>query len=316
MKIFTNLDLTDTHRKRLRSIAGRHDIYFADPEASGDGAESAFLESEVAFGSCPPEWLSKAHRLRWLQLDSVGFDRYLHLDWSGALQHITCTNLHGFFAEAVSESVLAGILALYRGIDECARLRLRRLWKKLEIRPRLRLLSDARALLVGYGSIGKRLSFLVGAFGCHVAVYDQARLAGALSTPRELDRALPGIDLVCCALPDTPGTRNLFDRRRIGLLKPGAILVNVGRGTLLDEEALADALESGRLGGAVLDVTREEPLPPDSRLWACPNVILTQHTAGGFSEEVDGKITFFERNLERYLRNEPLESAVDFARGY
>jgi phosphoglycerate dehydrogenase-like enzyme len=108
----------------------------------------------------------------------------------------------------------------------------------------------------------------------------------------------------------------LFDRTLIAGMKRSALLANFGRGSLLDEDALADALEAGELGGAVIDVTREEPLPPGHRFWRCPNMILTQHTAGGTANEIDLKIEFFLANLERYRRGEALEGLVDPARGY
>ncbi len=140
--------------------------------------------------------------------------------------------------------------------------------------------------------------------------------AGVNMAIEALDRAIASADVVVGAAPDTPETRDVFNRRRIGLIRPDAILVNVGRGSLVDEEALAVALHAGRIGGAVLDVTREEPLSPDHALWSCPNLILTQHTGGGTADEIDRKIEWFAENLARYRRGEPLRGVVDLSRGY
>ena len=126
----------------------------------------------------------------------------------------------------------------------------------------------------------------------------------------DLDELLPHADSVVITLPLTAETRGLFDRRRIGLMKPGAILVNIGRGPVVDEDALVDALRSGRLRGAALDVFATEPLPADSPLWELDNVILSPHTAAQSTRENERIVELFADNLRRYLAGEELRSRI------
>ena len=177
------------------------------------------------------------------------------------------------------------------------------------------MLTGVHVLLAGYGSIGRRLAELLAPFGCRLTRYDLSANAD-LSTPEQLDSVLPDVDVIVVALPQSSKTNNLFDARRLALLKATAVFINVGRGTVVEEAALVDSLTSRRLGGAVLDVTLEEPLPEDHPLWDCPNTILTQHTAGGTVDEIDRKIDVFADNLGRYRAGEPLVGVVDWERGY
>ena len=137
-----------------------------------------------------------------------------------------------------------------------------------------------------------------------------------LHTVAELDRYLPDSDIVSVSLPETPDTNNLFDEPRFGRCKEGSIFVNVGRGSVVEEMALIENLRSGHLRGAIIDVTKEEPLPAEHPLWDAPNTIVTQHTAGGFKEELDEKISLFEGNLNCYKNGEPLKNVIDWGRGY
>ncbi len=135
---------------------------------------------------------------------------------------------------------------------------------------------------------------------------------------RDLDALLPQADIVAVTLPGTEATRNLLDRRRIGLMKPGAILLNTGRGCIVDTEALCDALECGALGGAGLDVVQPEPLPAGHRLWRIPTAVVTPHISGGWhlKETHTRVVNIFAENLKRFLAGEPLKNQVDFATGY
>jgi phosphoglycerate dehydrogenase-like enzyme len=314
MKLYVELSLNDAEGNRLKRIASRDEIWFARPEKLTAADETAFSEAEVAFGNCSPRWLETAQKLRWIQLPSVGIDDYRSLDWDVLGRRVTCTNLRGMFAEPVAETCLAGILALYRGLDRLVTLQAHRSWQKLELRTRLKLLQGADVVMVGAGTIARRLTELLEPFGCRVTSF--GRTSGDVHTLEELDEVLARADVVCSMLPDTEATRNLFDAARFALLKEGAVFVNVGRGSVVDETALVEALRSRRLSGAIIDVTRQEPLLQDHPLWTCSNAILTQHTAGGSNEENNRAITFFEENLARYRRGEPLLNVVDWQKGY
>ena len=304
MQIFVALGLDARQLARLRELAPGDVLHLGAADATPPPELAA---CEVVFGNLPATWLPAARALRWMQLESVGFGEYLG---SAKAAKITLTNLAGFFGEPVAETALAGILAHYRGINRLVRLRAAQDWQGGPLRAELRTLAGARVVIFGQGAIGRRLAELLAPFGCPVTGFGRDWSAEAL------DRALAGADVFVGAAPDTPGSRDVLDRRRLGLLPAHALVVNVGRGSLIDEAALADALETGRLGGAVLDVTREEPLPPRDRLWTCPNLILTQHSGGGTGEEIERKIDWFAANLARYRRGEPLAGVVDLGRGY
>lgn len=180
----------------------------------------------------------------------------------------------------------------------------------------MRLLHGRRVIILGHGSIGRKLRRLIEAFDCRVLSYARTANDAELRTPAELDRALPHADIVACCLPDTPETRGFFGGTRLASLPPHAVFVNIGRGSLVDESALVEALLAHRIGGAVLDVTAQEPLPADHALWTCPNTLLMQHTGGGYDGELLDKARAFLANFAAFQNGEPLVNVVDLARGY
>ena len=310
MNIFLCLSLTDVQRARLGQALPDDDIsYFPDPE-EGAGARDAFTASEVVFGNPPAHWLNDDRLPSWIQLESVGFGEYLGVGQAAHPQFPRVTNLAGFFTEPVAQSILAGVLAHYRGLDRLQALQHTGKWVGEELRPQLRLLANAEVVMIGKGHINNRVAQLLSPFGCLITQF------GRDFVEADLDSALRNSDVVICCAPHTPESQGLFDSPRFALLKPQALFLNFGRGSLIDEDALADALASGRLSGAVIDVTADEPLPPGHRFWTTPHLTLTQHTAGGFGNEVDGKIDLFLTNLAHYRGNEPLRNLVDFTRGY
>lgn len=299
--------LRSAQHARLEAAAGKSVEVI---QVSPDDPEPP--EVDVLFGQVPPKWLVARSRLRWVQLESVGFDDYLDSQRSG----VVLTNLHGLFAIPVAESAIAGVLSVFRGIDRLAMSQADRSWQKIAIRPTLRSLKGASILLVGYGSIARAIADRLSGFGCDISSYARSHPDADFHDLSDLDRALADAEVVIVTLPATPQTRGMFDAVRLGKLDKRAVLVNVGRADVLDEPALIDRLEKGLLGGAVLDVTQREPLPDDDPLWATPNVLLTQHTAGGNHNELDLKLDFFLENLRRFKRGERLESVVDLGKGY
>ena len=308
--IFVCLELDSEQKARVQRAAGDGRVRYQNCENSSGTPSPDFLRSEVVFGNPPPEWLPEADALKWLQLTSTGINEYLELDWALLAKRMTVTNLAGFFAEPVAESCLAGILALLRGIDRLVRLQEKRGWIGEPIRAELRILADTNVVLFGFGSINSRLAELLAPFRCNIT------RIGRDWTGKTLDEALEDADVVACAAPETPRTRNVFNRHRIGNMPSHAVFANFGRGSLVDEDALVEALCNNRLGGAVIDVTNEEPLSPEDRLWRCPNLVLTQHSGGGSTDEIDRKIEAFTSNLGRYRSGLTLDGVVDFSKGY
>lgn len=294
--------LAGEQQARLQQGARDWDVRFQDPAEPSD--------CPVIFGNPEPEIVTANPALRWMQLESVGFGEYADLDLSRSDGVVQVSNLAGFFADPVAETALAGILALGRGIDRLAVLQQQAEWVGDPLREDLRLLKGASVLLFGYGAINRRVAELLAPFGCRIEHLTSGWTADAL------DAAIAEADILIATAPDTPKTRGLFDQVRLACIKPGAIFCNFGRGSLVDEAALAEALKAGQLGGAIIDVTEDEPLPTDHAFWRCPNTIVTQHSAGGTADELDHKIDVFLANLARYRTGEPLVGLIDFAKGY
>lgn len=314
MKIYVALPLPDSDRQFLLSLTAGDQVWFGHPIQANETDRRAFLEAEIALGDFPQDLLASTTRLRWLQLSSAGVDHLRHLDWVQVAGRVTCTNMRGVFAEPMVETVLGGLLALLRGLDQFVLLKPQCDWQKPHLHPRLKRLDGAHVLLLGGGSVNARLRTVLEAFACTFTTY--GRTSGDIHSLAELDAALPHADIVCAALPETPETINLINADRLARFKPGALFVNVGRGSLVVESALLAALESEHLGGALLDVTRHEPLPAEDPLWRAPRTLLTQHTCAGSDRVFRDIINFFDRNLTRYRAGQPLENIVDWARGY
>lgn len=314
MKIYAEVPVQAAEIAELKRVTGEDEFWIADPATRTEADRHAFLHAEVVFGTFPADLLEAATCLRWIQFLSVGIESHRSIDWSKLERRVMCTNLRGVYADPMAQTALAGILALHRGIDKLVGFQARCDWQKAHLHPRVRVLHGAHVLLLGAGSVNRRLRELLLPFGCTFAAF--ARSSGDIHTLAALDAVLPHADLVCAALPDTPATRGLLDAARIARMKADAIFVNVGRGSLVDEIALVAALRAGKLYGAVLDVTQHEPLSPDDPLWACPRTILTQHTAAGSPRLVLDAIAFFGTNLERYRAGKHLLNLINWSIGY
>jgi phosphoglycerate dehydrogenase-like enzyme len=314
VKIYAAFPIPESDRPALASLAKHDDIWFAHPTTPTAEDRNAFLEAEVVLGAFPADLLTQARKLRWIQFTSVGLDGVRNLDWGAVAGRVTCTNIRGILAEPMAQTVLGGLLVLLRGIDQFVRLQGARDWQKPYYHPRLKYLDSAHVLLLGAGSVNARLRELLSQFHCTFTEY--GRTSGDIHTAAELDDALPAADIICAALPETPETINLLDAARIARFKPGLLFANVGRGSLVDEPALIAALKAAKIGGAVLDVTRREPLPPDDPLWDCPRTILTQHTCAGSDRVFRDTIQFFGQNLARYRAGQPLQNVIDWSKGY
>lgn len=309
-RVYCNLPLTASQERRLLDAVGDGSLRLFREDAPESRAKGVFDNCGIVFGNPPASWVAASPSLQWVQLESVGFGDYAALDWATLGRRVRVTNLAGFFAEPVAESILAGLLGIYRGIDRLACLKERRDWQGDALRPGLRTLDGASVVLFGRGAINCRVAELLAPFRCHLTVF------GRDWDHRSLDAALAAADVVISTVPDTLETRNVFDRTRLGKLKSDALFANFGRGSVVDDDALADLLDGGALAGAVIDVTRDEPLPSRHRFWTTRNMILTQHSGGGTSDEIDRKIDVFLDNLARHRRGEPLRGLVDFSRGY
>lgn len=227
------------------------------------------------------------------------------------------TNSRGVQAPAIGEHILAVVLGWRRRLHVARSRQQAGTWAQEELSSALQEppLGATRVLIVGMGSIGSEAARLLRAVGMHVEGIGRTARHGVHAADR-LPHLLPEADVVVITAPHTPETNRLFDRDMLARLKPGSLLVNVGRGRIVDETALVEALREGTPGGAALDVFEREPLNPASPLWQMENVVLTPHVSGFGDWFWEGLVELFARNFERWRRGEPLENVVDKRRGY
>jgi phosphoglycerate dehydrogenase-like enzyme len=311
MKIFVYTALKEAARDYLRQqLPAEADVTF-NADLPTDQARAAFQSAEVVLGNPPAAWLTDGPlpALTFWQIDSAGFDRY-----KGVQLAVPVANMGDFFAWACAETMVAGLLALYRRLPELVLLQAKQQWVGAEVRGRQGLLRDKRVVILGAGTIGQAVREQLSGFGCAVQFLARRDPQAQLYTKEELAAALPETDVVVNCLPGSAD--GFFSAELVAAMRPDAIYASVGRGNTTDEPALIAALQAGRLGGAVLDVTATEPIPAGHPLWTLPNVLLTQHTGGGQPREAEGKIDQFVRNLVRLRAGQPLENPVELAEGY
>lgn len=286
-------------------------------------SEAALAEDigrhEVIFGHPAPGLLQQAGSLRWLCSDFAGVEKYLPEEvWPRP--DCLLSNASGAYGPAISEHIVMVLLMLLRRMPEYQAAMSRREWPYFAP---IRSITGSHAVLLGTGDIGSNTARRLKALGARVTGVCRSGKAKESAFDRvlpltDLESVLPEADMLILALPATAETAGILSRERIALLPETAFVVNVGRGAAIDQEALVEALQSGRLAGAALDVMTPEPLPEGHPLWDCPNTILTPHVSGNMSLGLtcDLDVEMFCRDLARYANGEPLEHLVDRARGY
>lgn len=260
----------------------------------------------------PRHLLTAAPRLRWVQSMGAGVDDLAQAPELPA--DVVLTRIVDQFGGYIAEYVFAELLARERRLGHARRLQAQRRWEHFTVGT----LAGKTMGVAGLGSIGVEVVQRARAFRMRVHGLSRSGSRSPLVdrhfTPNEWPEFVRGLDVLVLTLPLTPETERAVNERVLAAMKPFAILVNVGRGRLVDEGALVAALRAGRIGGAVLDVFEREPLDGESPLWGMPNVVVTPHVSG--PSTVAGVGQFFLENLQRYLRGEALIGTVDRARGY
>ncbi|MBN1857652.1 D-2-hydroxyacid dehydrogenase [Candidatus Bipolaricaulota bacterium] len=282
--------------------------------SSVDDVERAIGSAEIVLGSItfPAEILRRGERLRWIQVTGAGVDRFL----AGAdlPDDVVLTRADVGFGDQIAEYVFGHLLARTQRVIELQEDQVGHMWM-----PRtLRWLKGKTMAIAGTGSIGRAVAHR--ARGMRMRVTGYARTTSKLPEfehiygPQELRDFLREADVLIITLPLTTETRGLIGTEALATMKPDAVLVNVARGAIVDEQALVASLQKEAIGGAILDVFETEPLPPDHILWELPNVTITPHHAGlNIPEQIS---SFFLENLRRYEDGEPLQGVVDRQRGY
>jgi phosphoglycerate dehydrogenase-like enzyme len=294
-----------------------------DSPADREGVDALLPEADVVLGPGVRERnFARARRLRWIHTPSAGVD---HLLFPALVEsEVTLTNSRGVHDDTMAEHTIAVMLAFARKLHLARDAQHARRWSQQPLwreSPAFEFLAGSTIAIVGFGSIGRAIAARARALGQTVLAV--RRHAGGepgpaheVHGPAALDDVLGRADWVVLVLPQTSETRGLLSRERLARLRPGARLVNLGRGSLVDEDALIEALRDGRLAGAALDVTATEPLPPESPLWEMPQVILTPHVSGLGPRYWHRALQPFADNLARFLAGEPLQFVVDKRAGY
>ena len=316
---FAMWNIPAEHVSRLRREFPRHTFL----HATGDVQSQALIpEADIAFSSqIGREQLAVARRLHWIHSPSAGVGSMLYREMVDS--EVQITNSRGLAADTMAEHILAVTLALFRQLPLALARQAERVWAQDEISARgNRLLTGARVLMIGAGAIGAATARRMALLGAIVTGI-RRRPSGPplegfarLTTPTDLTKELSAADVIVVAAPHTAETRGMIAGPQFRAMQRHAVLVNVSRGRLVDEQALATALASETIGGAALDVFEQEPLPQSSALWMAPNVLITPHTSGFRADHWDAATELFAENLRRFESGGPLLNLVDKAAGY
>ena len=277
-------------------------------------------QADAAFGTLDAQLLARAGRLAWLQAPQAAPPAGYFFPELVA-HPVQVTNFRGIYNDHVALHAVSMLLALARGLPRYMRQQQRHEWVRHLADEDILHLPESTVLVVGVGGIGGEIARMVHALGAKVIGLDPRRTeppAGmeAIFPPQQLDALLPLADAVVLTLPHTPQSEGLVDARRLALMRPHALLVNIGRGATVRMDALAEALQAGRLGGAALDVFEQEPLPPQHPLWDEPRALLTPHVAVVGPYIVERRLAVLCDNARRFAAGQPLVNVVDKALWY
>lgn len=305
----------DQEQELLKSSAPNARFVFCK---ANEISPQQLADADVILGNPPTGILKDAQSLQFLQLFTAGSDIYAA---EGVLpQGALLANATGTYGLAISEYMVGVLLSLNKKLHLYRDQQRQNIWQSLG---RVQSIWNSTVLVIGLGDIGSEFAKRVKAFDAKVigvrrAGLDKPDFVDELYLSDKIDELLPLADTVALCLPQTADTQGLMNAERIAKMKPGAVLINIGRGSAVDADALCDALNAGKLSGAALDVTVPEPLPADSRLWQTENLVLTPHVSGGSSlpETHNRLIRLIAENLSAFIQEKPIKNLVDAKTGY
>ncbi|WP_328317626.1 D-2-hydroxyacid dehydrogenase [Streptomyces sp. NBC_00388] len=296
---------------RLGKLAGRARVVHADAHTLGDQLPSAdaLLVWDFQSDAVRRTWPGEGPRPRWVHTASAGVDHLLCPEL--AASDTVVTNARGIFDQPIAEYVAGLVLAFAKDLPGTLELQRQRRWQHRETRR----IAGTHAVVVGSGPIGRAIGATLTALGVRVALVGRTA-RGEVHGADELGPLLSGADWVICAAPLTDTTRGMFDARAFAAMRPSAHFINVGRGALVVEDDLAAALARRQPAGAALDVFTDEPLPPGSRLWDVPGLVISPHMSGDTVGWRDALGEQFLDLYDKWANGEPLPNVVDKQRGY
>jgi phosphoglycerate dehydrogenase-like enzyme len=299
--------------KRHRSLARRLRVTVG---WDGDILDEALKTADFMINSSPPKerLRERAPRLKWIQTTGAGIDGLLPLDWLP--QDVVLTNNTGAHGAKAEDSCAMAISLLNARLPQLLAQQRNRLWKPIFTTP----VAGKTVVVIGFGDLGQGAGRAAKKLGAKVIAVTRsgkaARPADKAVPTARLDSVLPQADFLVITTPLTPQTRNLMSRERLGLLKPEAGVINIGRSPVMDYEALREKLVKGELAGAVLDVFQPEPLPAESPFWDTPNLIVLPHVSCDDPRYIEHLLDFWFENLQRFLAKKKLVNIVDRRLGY
>jgi len=319
LRIWSNAGLPQANLAQLREGIAPHKLVFSHAATAsnlvGGKPDDECRSADIAFGQPDPSDVIASTKLRWIQLTSAGYTRYDRDDLREALRAhgAAMTNSSSVYDEPCAEHLLAMILGTARRLPFLVMDQEQRRWDSDPHRAASRLLVGESVVIVGFGAIARRLVELLAPLKMEITAV-RRKPTGTESVRTlpvdQVDELLATADHVVNILPASPETHLFFNAARMACIKRGAFFYNIGRGDTLDQTALREALESGHLAGAYLDVTTPEPLPPTDPLWSAPRCWITPHTAGGHATDFERQVKLFLENLARLTRGEKLRDRI------
>lgn len=315
-EILVTFPVEEKHKKLLENCGSNlHFTYTTFAEAS---KKEMIETAEIILGNVSAAALKDAKKLKFLQLNSAGANEYVV---PGVLPvGAKLCNATGAYGKSIAEYMVAAAFTLLKKLNRYEDNRLQHLWKD---EGNVGTIFGSTTLVLGMGDIGSEFAMRMHALGSRVIAIrknqsEKPAYIDALYQMDALEELLPQADIIACSLPGTDATYHLLNASRLKLMKSSAILMNVGRGTLIPTEDLVEALKSGTIAAAAIDVAEIEPLPAESPLWDTPNLLITPHVAGNFHTRHiwDTIVEIAARNLKAYLNGQPLLNEVDFETGY
>lgn len=314
-QILVAMLVEDDHKELLKSKAKDADFSFISAK---DVTKEQVHDADIIIGNVAPELIKGTSKLKWLQLNSAGTDGYLS---EGVLPEGTIlTNATGAYGLAISEHMIGSLLCIMKKLHLYGADQPKHVWNDYG---NVASIYGSKTLVVGFGDIGSEFAVRMHALGSRVTGIRRNRTEKPdyLEALYQMDafyECLKTADIVATCLPGTKETYHIFDKKAFAQMKEGAYFLNVGRGSAVDSYALADALNSGHLAGASVDVTEPEPLPSDHPLWDAKNLLITPHISGNYhlKETHERIVRIAADNLNRFIRGEKLQNVVDFATGY
>ena len=301
--------------KLLAAAPGQEFIFHEKPEVTDDDLRKV----DIILGNLQDAaQLKKCENLKWIQLNNAGTEGYCV---PGVLpEGAKLANATGAYGLAISEHMIGCLFELRKKLHLYYRNQMKHVWKSEGF---VDVIEGSTVLVIGMGDIGTAFGRKMKALGCKIIgikrrVGEKPEWLDGLFGIDELENLLPKADVIAMSLPGNPSTYHVLSRERIALLKENAVVINVGRGTAIDTDALSDALYEGKIRGAALDVTDPEPLNADHPIWDAPNALITPHISGGFAlpETLEQIIDLFAENLRKYFNGEEIRNQVNLETGY